>query len=473
MDGLLLLLRIEKYRDLMEKNVGRLNLANLKKTIYYLQRNGLKNTWYAAKERMEERKQPTYFFVPISSKEAQMQREKASLYKVTFSIVVPTYHTKEEHLREMIESVQNQTYPEWELVLADASKDAGVERIVKQYNDRRICYVRLEENAGISENTNQALKHVTKDYVGLLDHDDVLTRDALYEMAKAIEEGKKVGRECKLLYSDEDKCNGDRSMYFEPHNKEDFNLDLLLSNNYFCHFMVLESHLIKELGFRKEYDGAQDYDLALRAVEKLLDNPFQIVHIPKVLYHWRCHEDSTAQNPKSKQYAYEAGRRAVQSFVKTRKIPAKAIHLKHLGFYGLIYDRPILQVRDDLGAVGGKLIKKGKIVGGRISKEGKIYYENLPVSYSGPFHRAVLMQNAQAVDIRCITVREECYAVFEQVVGVPYETIPGEDIFDVSVLSEDTDYPAISLALGNAIRAAGYNILWNPAICKHLDGKKK
>lgn len=448
--------------------MGKINIANLKKTIYYLRRNGFKNTWYAAKERMEERKQPSYFFVPISDKKAEVQREEASAYNVTFSIVVPTYHTKEEYLREMIVSVQEQTYPHWELVLADATKDDSVENIVKQYTDERIKYVHLEENAGISENTNQALKHATKEYVGLLDHDDVLTKDALYEMAKAIEDEKKEGREVKLLYSDEDKCNGDRTVYFEPHNKEDFNLDLLLSNNYICHFMVIESSLIKELGFRKEYDGAQDYDLALRAVANLLDNTCQIVHIPKVLYHWRCHEDSTAQNPGSKQYAYEAGKRAVQSFVDDKRIAAKAVHLKHLGFYGLEYDSPILQVRDDLGAVGGKLVKKGKIVGGRLSEEGEIYYENLPVSYSGPFHRAVLMQNARAVDIRCITVRKECHAIFEQVVGVPYQTVPGEEVFDASGLPEGTDYEAISIVLGKAIRDAGYGILWNPGMCKTI-----
>ena len=458
--------------------MGKLNLANLKKTIYYLRRNGLKNTWYAAKERMEERNALPYSFMPITEEEAVMQRKASEDMSVTFSIAVPTYHTKEEQLQEMIESVLNQTYSRWELVLADASSDDSVKNVIKAYTDERIKYVRLEKNAGISENTNRAIEQTTGEYVGLLDHDDVLTADALYEMAVAIENGKKTGVEVKLLYSDEDKCNGDRTLYFEPHQKEEFNLDLLLSNNYFCHFMVLESELIKNLKFRKEYDGAQDYDLALRAVSELMSHEAQIVHIRKVLYHWRCHVDSTAQNPQSKQYAYEAGKRAVQDFADRHGYEADAVHLKHLGFYRLEYRESPLQTRADLGAMGGKLVRKGKITGGRLSGQGEVFYENLPVAYSGPFHRAVLQQDAEAVDIRCIQVKEECHAIFEQIVGVPYKEVMLEGvfgkavserkIFDVSTLPADTAFEALSLALGRGLTDAGYRILWDPDLEKKM-----
>lgn len=458
--------------------MGKLNLANLKKTIYYLRRNGLKNTWYAAKERMEEQNALPYSFMPITEEEAEMQRKASEDMSVTFSIAVPTYHTKEEQLQEMIESVLNQTYPRWELVLADASSDDSVEKVVKTFADDRIRYIRLQDNAGISENTNRAIEAACGEYIGLLDHDDVLTQDALYEMASAIENGKKAGIEVKLLYSDEDKCNGDRTQYFEPHQKEDFNLDLFLSNNYICHFMVLESELIKELKFRKEYDGAQDYDLALRAVSELLEHVEQIAHIGKVLYHWRCHADSTAQNPQSKQYAYEAGKRAVQAFADRHGYKAQAEHLKHLGFYRLEYKENPLKTRADLGAVGGKLIKKGKIAGGRISRQGDVYYGDLPAVFSGPFHRAVLQQNAEAVDIRCIQMKEECYSLFEEIVGVPYrETVIRENsgknaeeqrIFDVSLLPTDSDFEGISIALGKALKEAGYRILWEPNLQKYV-----
>lgn len=458
--------------------MGKLNLANLKKTLYYLRRNGLKNTWYAARERMEEKNALPYTFAPITEEEAASQRKASEDMSVTFSIAVPAYHTREEQLREMIESVLDQTYPKWELLLADASSDDSVERVVKAYADDRIRYIHLQENAGISENTNRAIEEATGEYIGLLDHDDVLTSDALFEMATAIVEKKKAGVEVKLLYSDEDKCNGDRTEYFEPHRKEDFNLDMLLSNNYFCHFMVLESKLMKKLMLRKEYDGAQDFDLALRAVSELLEQEEQIVHVDKVLYHWRCHVDSTAQNPQSKQYAYEAGKRAVQDFADRHGFKAKAEHLKHLGFYRLEYDKNPLESRTDLGAVGGKVIKKGRIAGGRLSAQEGIYYKDLPVAFSGPFHRAVLQQNAEAVDIRCIQLKEECYSLFEEIVGVPYREIviyegSGKEskewsVFDVSVLPADMDFEGISIALGKALKDAGYRILWEPELRKMM-----
>ncbi len=453
--------------------MGRINPANLKKTIYYLRRNGLKSTWYAAKERLEEKNKPPYFFVPLGREEIERQRSASKSYTVTFSVVVPVYRTKEEHLRDMIDSVISQTYSNWELILADAGGDKSVEPVVKAYEDERIRYIRLKENGGISENTNQALLYVKGDYTGLLDHDDVLAQDALYEMARAIEEGKERGMQPWLLYSDEDKCNGDRTEYFEPHRKEDFNLDLLLGNNYICHFMVLKSSLLKELGLRKEYDGAQDYDLALRAAEKLLDGGKQIVHISKVLYHWRCHEASTAQNPKSKQYAYEAGRRAVQDFADRNNIAARAVGMKHMGFYRLKYDKPVLQARGDLGAVGGRLVSRGRIAGGRMAEDGAVFYEGLLAAYSGYMHRASLGQNAEAVDIRLIEVRTECRGLFEWIVGVPYAVLPGREIFDASTLPAGTDYHAVSIALCRAIREAGYRILWEPALTGSLDQKKR
>lgn len=267
--------------------MGKINRANMKKAIYYLKRNGITNTWYAAKERLSEKPQTPYYYVPISMEEAIKQRKEASQMDITFSIVVPAYRTSEEYLKEMIDSVAGQTYSKWELIIADATEDDSVKVIIdklKNENSKhyettvlgQIRYVRLAQNAGIAENTNQALAYVTGQYTGLLDHDDVLTKDALYEMAVQIEEARKEGIELKMLYSDEDKCNGDRTSYYEPHQKEDFNLDLLLSNNYICHFLVMESSFIRKLGFRSKYDGAQDYDLVLRAAATLLYDTRQI-----------------------------------------------------------------------------------------------------------------------------------------------------------------------------------------------------
>lgn len=441
-----------------------MSLADVKKTLYFLKRNGWRKTWNAVRERLEERKQPAYEWTGPTEAELEAQKKhwEQEAFSVTFSIVTPAYRTPEKYLREMIDSLKAQTYPKWELILADATEDDSVERVVCGIQDLRVHYFRLTKNGGIAANTNEALKHVTGEYVGLLDHDDLLTENALYEMAAQIEGGRKRGREIQMLYSDEDKCNGDRTAYFEPNKKEDFNLDLLLSNNYICHFLVMKEELIQSLKFRTEYDGSQDYDLVLRAAAALLGNEEAIAHIPKVLYHWRCHSASTAENPHSKQYAYDAGRRAVQDFVNGQGWKAGVVESAHVGFYALRYEGDIFQSRPDVGAIGGRVVRKGKIVGGRMTQKGSILYENLPKQFSGYMHRAVLQQEAEAVDIRNILVKEECRELFRQVTGVPYRTVRGGECFDVSLLPPGCDVKRLSLDFCAALRSAGYRILYLP-----------
>ena len=480
--------------------MNKIDIANVRKTLYYLRRNGFKNTCYAVLERLEERKQPPYCFVPPAREELARQRQESSRLisaSVTFSIVVPCYQTKKRYLREMMESVRGQTYPYWELILADATVDDSVERVVRTVNDNRIRYVRLKKNAGIAENTNRGIELAAGRYVGLLDHDDLLTQDALYEMWRAIEDAAARGVEAKLLYSDEDKCDGNAVRYFELNKKEDFNLDLLLSNNYICHFMVLERKLIQNLLLRKKYEGAQDYDLTLRAVKHLTGQEEKILHIPKVLYHWRCHTSSTAENPQSKLYAYNAGRRALQEYANGQGWRAKAADTVHLGFYRLEYPCSPMDTRLDVGAVGGPLFDqrrktfhfrfsgnsvyvtckplfcRKRIVSGRLKEDGTVYYEGLPKGYSGYFHRAALAQDAEAVDIRNIRVREELWPLFRDVVGVPWQTVPGGEIFDVSALPKGTDMKAVSVELGRAVRRAGYRVLYLPECGREYSGEKK
>lgn len=469
-----------------------IHLADIKKAYYYLQRNGLRDTWNAARERLEERRE-AYVFQPPSEEELQEQgrlarkRWEEGECATAFSILAPAYRTEPQYLREMIDSLRGQSYPYWELILADATEDDSVANVVLGYEGveqvedagkeggsasacgrfraGRILYFHLADNGGIAENTNAALAHVRGNYVGLLDHDDVLVENALYEVAERIREEKARGTEIKLIYSDEDKCNSDRTRFFEPNKKEGFNLDLILSNNYICHFLVLRSSLIRKLRFRKAYEGAQDYDLILRAVNslELLQKPWnekEIAHISKALYHWRCHEASTAGNPHSKEYAYEAGREALQDFADHNGIDAKAVMLRHMGFYQLEYRSDLFASRRDIGAVGGVVLAGGKIAGGRMDRAGTVFYQGLPSAYSGYLHRAVLAQDAEAVDIRCIAVREELHGLFEEVTGVRYRTLPDGGGFDVSVLPEDSDYRELSLKLCRAICERGYRILW-------------
>ena len=413
-----------------------ITISNLKKTFYYLQKNGIIDTYYAVRERFFARKSKlypdrNYQFVPIDEITKHKQRERVFEKAYLFSILVPMYETRPEFAKAMIESVLGQTYANWELILADSSESDVVEKTVSLYKDERIRYVKLYKNEGISENTNAALRLAKGDYIGLLDHDDLLTPDALFEMASCLQRSARDAEEAAFVYSDEDKCDTDGEIFYEPNIKPDFNFDLLLSNNYICHFTLMKADLMKQLGFRKEYDGAQDYDLVLRAV--LYKKPEDVIlHVDKVLYHWRCHQDSTAANPRSKQYAYEAGRHAVQdafgSFLQNmhgadnvvysekdvfyvNNIPVRVAHTKHNGFYRIIYGNEtapdIFTVRKDIGIVAGSVKKQHKITGGIKDKHGFCPYRGLPAGFSGYLHRNALQQDCEQADLDNARMRNE------------------------------------------------------------------
>ena len=194
--------------------------------------------------------------------------------------------------------------------------------------DNRIKYVSHEESLQISENTNSAIEIATGDFIAFADHDDELTPNALFECVKAINEKPQT----LVIYTDEDKMSMDGHKFFQPHFKPDYNPDLLCTVNYICHLFVVSRKVIEKVGgLRSEFDGAQDYDFVLRCVEAVKDE--EICHIPKILYHWRCHEDSTAENPESKLYAFEAGRRAVQAHYERTGIHAEVFKGEYLGLY--------------------------------------------------------------------------------------------------------------------------------------------
>ncbi|MBQ7955145.1 MAG: glycosyltransferase [Lachnospiraceae bacterium] len=444
--------------------MGRISVANLKKTIYYLKRNGLRDTYLAALERLQEKDKNPWVYQPLSEAEAEAQRQKkwADGFSCKFSIIVPTYKTPAVFLRAMIDSVLEQTYPLFELILADASGDDSVKNEVDKYSDERIVYLPLAENDGISSNTNAGLRIATGDYIGLLDHDDVLTKDALYEMACGIERAFLNGYSAEILYSDEDKCDETGENYYEPHLKIKFNLDLILSNNYFCHFLVMKSSLMKKVGFRKEFDGAQDFDLVLQGIAQLMGNQdweTGVIHVPKVLYHWRCHSGSTAVNPQSKMYAYEAGGRAIESFLTKVKWQAKVQPLKHLGFYTVRYEPDVFSVRKEVGVVGGPVYGKGnKITGAIYCEDGTEPYKGLKKGFSGYMHRAVLWQEAYAVDIRNVKVRKELQGIYEEVTGISYE----RNLSGHKLSGQSCDWKKISLDFAKKVREQGYIILWDP-----------
>lgn len=219
----------------------------------------------------------------------------------------------------MIESVRAQTYADWELCMADGSdaKHGEVERVCREYaeKDSRIRYRSLEENRGISGNTNACLEMVTGDYIGLFDHDDLLHPAALHEVMRAIED---TGAD--FIYTDEAVFTGAGRRITSVHFKPDYAPDNLRANNYICHFSVFSAALLKKAGMlRPEYDGSQDHDLVLRLTEQAAC----IAHIPEILYFWRAHIGSVAQDIASKGYAAEAGKRAVEAGISRAGFSAK------------------------------------------------------------------------------------------------------------------------------------------------------
>lgn len=308
----------------------------IKKGFRYLKHFGLKAFWVRLQERMEPEEVPYgpwYESYKPSEQELERQRKKVWTDPVKISVIVPAFRTPELFLCQMIDSLLAQTYSYWELCIANASpEDQIMAEVLKKYTDmdQRIKVKDLEKNAGISENTNEALAMAAGEYVGLLDHDDLLAPNALYEVAQAVGQDPKID----VLYTDEDKVSMDLGEHFQPNLKSDFNLDLLRSNNYICHFFVAKRSLIDQVGgFRPEYNGAQDYDFIFRCT----DQAEKICHIPEILYHWRTHEASTADNPMSKMYAYEAGKRAIEEHLKRHGQTADVELKKTLGFYRVTY----------------------------------------------------------------------------------------------------------------------------------------
>ena len=252
------------------------------------------------------------------------------------SVLLPTYNPKKEWLIAAIESVRNQNYQNWELCVADdASSEESCKVILCEYGrkDSRIKVVFRETNGHISEASNSALALATGDWVALMDHDDLLAPDALAQVAACIHAHSTV----RMIYSDEDKID-ERGVRHDQHFKPDWNQDLFYSYNMVSHLGVYHKPMLEEIGgFRKGYEGAQDYDLTLRFIEKIQGD--QIKHIPKVLYHWRVHPESTAGRVDVKPYAVDAGQHALQDHFDRIGIDAQ-VDLDSSGYYRVLHPLP-------------------------------------------------------------------------------------------------------------------------------------
>ena len=241
----------------------------------------------------------------------KLQMKKKFAISPKISVIVPMYKTKEKFFKDLVNCMINQTYSNWELCLADGSPEQN-ENLKKYYEkDNRIKYKYLNENLGIAGNTNAAIDMATGEYIALLDHDDILSDYALFEVVNCINKFPNA----EFIYSDEDKIDENDNRY-DAYFKPDFAPDTLRCQNYICHFSIFKKELMDKLeGFKADYDGAQDYDIFLRMSE--VTKPENIKHIPKIFYHWRVHSESTAKlNSNAKNYAFEAGKKAIEDHLK-------------------------------------------------------------------------------------------------------------------------------------------------------------
>ncbi len=278
-----------------------------------------------------------------SKKKIMIKEFKSFFYKPIISVLMPTYSSDQKLLRKAIESVFSQIYPLWELcIVDDGSQNLDqIKKIIDDYafKNGRIKFKSLKHNYGISVASNEALDIAEGEYVAFLDHDDELSPDALFQIAKLINHHP----EADVIYSDEDKIDEKGRRYY-PHFKPDWSPDLFLSCMYTCHLGAYRSLLVREIGgLRQGFEGAQDYDLVLRLTEKTK----KIYHVPKILYHWRLVTASTAFNPHAKDYAYESAKKALREALARRDIEGEVIDGIRIGSYRVkrkIKDAPLVSV---------------------------------------------------------------------------------------------------------------------------------
>ena len=359
-----------KKRELI---IAYFNKNTFKRAFEFLFKNGIKEFIKKTKRKLsgfnvDYDYSEWYELTKTSDEELSRQRTDYSFkIKPFYSIVIPIYDTDEHFLYLLFKSILNQTYQNFEICIADATDytkninnpkkffEKLLSNNIKDINNygfnlNNLHIKCLSQNISIADNTNEAIKMSKGDYIVLCDHDDELTLDALYEVTKKINENPNA----ELIYSDEDKVDTKDDSYFEPAFKSDFNLDMLLSVNYFCHLTTIKKDLLDELFKidgkyeRNEYNGAQDYDLFLRIVSLIINRNYKddkydvssICHIPKVLYHWRCHKLSTSKNTSSKLYAFENGNKAIEDFYKNSKINFSDVEYVEKGFdFGLYHTR--------------------------------------------------------------------------------------------------------------------------------------
>lgn len=404
----------------------------------------------------------------VSRQELFEQRKTKFSYAPKFSVVVPLYHTLAKFLKDLVRSMMYQSYANWELCLVNASpEDVHLTSLLENWamRDKRIRVIRLEKNLGIAQNTNAGIAASTGEFIAFLDHDDFLEPDALFCYADALNKDKTID----VFYSDEDKTDEYAAHYFYPHFKSDFNIDLLHANNYMCHFLAVRKSLVDTVGgLNEKFDGAQDYDFVLR----LTENTKKIYHCPRILYHWRCSNQSTAANQGNKMYAIHAGKAALNA------------HYKRIGW----------NARAQEGAVDGWYqtkftLKEEPLVS--ILIPNKDHTDDLDVCLNSFFERADY-QNYEFIIIENNSVLPETFAYYEKIekehdnvkvvyweAGFNYSAInnfgfkfaKGDYIMllnnDVELITPDIFQSMLGFCMRPEVGIVGAKLLYNDHIVQH------
>ena len=364
----------------------------------------------------------------------------ASVLKVhhvpLISVIVTTYEPVIRYFEQTLISILSQTYGGYELIIADTSLSSGVRDTLDHYRDERIRYYSVPGNRGEASLINDAAHLAAGNYLCTVDVGDLLTKDALYEVFLCI---MRTGAE--ILYTDEDHCDAAGKRFDRPNRKPDFNKDYLLSNNYMQRLLVIRRELFLALRLRDSFDGALTYDLVLRAPKSA------VRHVPMILYHRSSASEDAKMASREPDADIAAEKAALEDYFRVRSIRAVVSYTGRKGIYRIRYNPNIFACRSDVGILGGRVLSRThKVVGGMFDSQGRVMYEGWDEAEGGPMSRALTVQNAFAVDARCMQVRPDLRGLYEEIVEKPPQELRRRSILFCA-----------------RVRELGYLIVWDPS----------
>ena len=363
------------------------------------------------------------------------------------SVIVATYEPVLRYFEQTLISILSQTYGGFELIIADTSLSAGVKELLDHYRDERIRYYSVPGNRGEASLINDAAYLAEGNYLCTVDVGDLLTKDALYEVFLYI---MRTGAE--ILYTDEDHCDAAGRKFDQPNRKPDFNKDYLLSNNYMRRLMVIRRELFLALRLRDSFDGALTYDLMLRAPKS------EVCHVPHILYHKSSASEDSRMAGREQDADIAAEKAALEDYFRVRSIRAAVSYSSRRGIYKVNYKPNIFACRSDVGILGGRVLSRThKVVGGMFDSDGKVMFEGWDEAEGGPMNRALAVQNAFAVDARCMQVRPDLQGLYEEIVLKP----DGDLNYDWK--EDPQELRRRSILFCARVRELGYLIVWDPS----------